>query len=81
MKPIIRPQKNLVQGFSFSIKLEPWESVVKNPPFNARDSDWIPSWGIKIPHALEQLSPSATTRELQLRYGTDELRETLWGRN
>ena len=53
--------------------------VVKNPPGNARDTDSLPGWGIKIPHAVGQLSPcaqlerlSATTkiRVLQLRMNT-----------
>ena len=30
--------------------------AVKNPPCNAGDSDWIPGWGTKIPHAGKQLS-------------------------
>ena len=53
--------------------------VVKNPPGNAGDTGSLPGWGIKIPHAVGQLSPcaqlerlSATTkiRVLQLRMNT-----------
>ena len=33
----------------------PGGPMVKNPPCNARDAGWIPGWGIKIPHASEQL--------------------------
>ena len=35
----------------------PGGPVVKNPPYNAEDMGLIPSWGTKIPHATEQLSP------------------------
>ena len=37
--------------------------MVKNPPCNAGNLGLIPGWGTKIPHAVDQLSPSATTRE------------------
>ena len=37
--------------------------TVKNPPSNAGDTGSIPGPGTKIPHALEQLNLSATTRE------------------
>ena len=37
---------------------------VKNPPYNAGDSGLIPGQGTKIPHAVGQLSPCATTTEL-----------------
>ena len=35
----------------------PGDPVVKNPPSNIRDAGSIPGpgWGVKIPHALEQL--------------------------
>ena len=36
----------------------PGGSMVKNPPYNAGDSDMIPGRGTKIPHATEQLSQS-----------------------
>ena len=39
----------------------PGGSVVKNPPANAGDTGSSP--GQKIPHAVEQLSPCATTTE------------------
>ena len=35
--------------------------VVKNLPSNAEDAGSIPGPGDKIPHALGQLSPQATT--------------------
>ena len=37
--------------------------MVKNPPSNAGDADSIPGRGTKIPHAVGQLSPCATTTE------------------
>ena len=37
--------------------------VVKNPPYNAGDTGSIPGQGTKIPHAVGQLSPRATTTE------------------
>ena len=40
----------------------PGSAVVKNPPANAGDTRSIP-WSGKIPHAVEQLSPCATTTE------------------
>ena len=42
----------------------PGGPVVKNPPSNAGDVGSIPGRGTKIPHALGQLSPHATTTEL-----------------
>ena len=41
----------------------PGSSVVKNPPSNAGDVCLIPGRGTKIPHAVGQLSPRATTTE------------------
>ena len=38
--------------------------VVKNLPCNAENTSSIPGRGTKIPHAVEQLSPHATTIEL-----------------
>ena len=37
--------------------------MVKSPPSNAGDTGSIPGRGTKIPHAVGQLSPSATTAE------------------
>ena len=37
--------------------------MVKNPPPNVEDVGLIPDQGTKIPHAVEQLSPHAATRE------------------
>ena len=37
--------------------------VVKNPPYNAREAGLILGWGTKIPHAVEKLSPQATTKD------------------
>ena len=41
----------------------PGGPVVKNPPSNVGDMGSIPGQGAKIPHAMGQLSPHATTRE------------------
>ena len=49
---------------------------VKNPPSNAEDSGLIPGQGTKIPHAMEQLSPRATTEEAACCSG--RLRMTQW---
>ena len=35
--------------------------MIKNLPLNVRDVDSIPSWGTKIPRAVEQLSPHTVT--------------------
>ena len=40
----------------------PGGTVVKNPPANAGGRGFEP-WSGKIPHAVEQLSPCATTTE------------------
>ena len=37
--------------------------MVKNLPCNAGDTGLIPGWGTKVPHAEEQLIPSATVTE------------------
>ena len=37
--------------------------MVKNPPCRAGGVDLIPDQGTKIPYAVGQLSPRATTRE------------------
>ena len=41
--------------------------VVKNPPSNAGDTGSIPGLGTKTPHAMGQLSPSATTSASELK--------------
>ena len=41
----------------------PGGPVVKNPPSNEGDLSSIPGQETKIPHAMEQPSPSAATRE------------------
>ena len=41
----------------------PGGPVVKNLPYNAGHVGSIPGQGTKIPHAVRQLSPRATTRE------------------
>ena len=37
--------------------------VVKNPPCNAGDVGSVPGQGTKIPHAVKEPSPQATTPE------------------
>ena len=39
--------------------------MVKNPPSSAGDAGSIPGQGIKIPRVVGQLSPCATTTELE----------------
>ena len=41
----------------------PGGPMVKNPPSSAEDSGSIPDWGTKIPYAMGQFSPCATTTE------------------
>ena len=60
-------------NFSVSLKLiqvkkkkdrgSPGGSVIKNQPSRAGDMGSIPGPGTKIPHAMGQLNPRATTRE------------------
>ena len=45
----------------------PGGSVVKNLLSNAGDVGLIPGQGARIPHATEQLSPCATTRQSMCR--------------
>ena len=45
------------------LKVFPGGLVVKNLPTNAGDTRSIPGQRTKIPHAMGQLSPQATTRE------------------
>ena len=42
----------------------PGGPVVKNLPSNAGNTSSIPDWGIKIPHAMGQLSPRAVSTEV-----------------
>ena len=42
--------------------------VDKNPPFKVGDMGLIPGQGTKIPHAVRQLSPHATTREKSMHH-------------
>ena len=37
----------------------PGDPLVKNLPSNARDPSLRPSWGIKVLHAVEQVSPKS----------------------
>ena len=41
----------------------PGGPVVKNPPCNAGDMGSIAGWEPKIPYAVKQLSPRATTTD------------------
>ena len=43
-----------------SIRDFPAVPVIKNPPSNSGEAGLIPGLGSKIPHDMEQLSPSAT---------------------
>ena len=60
--------KDCVHGLEDFILLKcsywdfPGGTVVKNPPANAGGHGFEP-WSRKIPHAVEQLSPSTTTTE------------------
>ena len=45
----------------------PGGAMVTNPSCNAGDMNSIPDWETKIPHALEQLRPRATTMEHVIR--------------
>ena len=47
-------------------RASPGGAVVKNLPANAGDAGSSPGQGTKIPHAMEQLSPCATTTEPEL---------------
>ena len=46
-----------------TLKDLPGSPVIKNLPSNAGGMVLIPGWGTKIPHPLEQLNPSTTSRE------------------
>ena len=53
------------QILKFSSQDSPGSPVIKNPPVKAGDTGSIPGSG-KIPHAMKQLSPCATTTEAHL---------------
>ena len=47
--------------------------MIKNPPFNAWDSDLILGGGAKIPHAVGQLNLHNTARKKPAHYNGDPL--------
>ena len=57
-------------GVLKQLKLQMWDFpgglVVENPPSNAGDAGLISSQGTRIPRAMGQLSPCATTTEPML---------------
>lgn len=53
-----REAERLERGF-------PGGPVAKNPPHNAEDAGWIPSWETEVQRAAEQLRPCAETTEAQ----------------
>ena len=53
------------EALKTSLRDFPGGPVVKNPPYSAGDAGSIPGQGTKIPHAAGQLSPHATTTELE----------------
>ena len=59
--------RNGKAGEKMRSKMRCWEfpagPAVKNLPSDAGDEGSIPSWDAKIPHAVEQLCQSVTTRE------------------
>ena len=55
--------KTLSQTKKMRTRDFPGGPVVKNLPSNAGDKGSIPGQGTKIPHAMGQLSPCATTTE------------------
>ena len=60
----MKKKKNLLKKKKRYFRDFPGGPVAKNPPGNAGDTGWIPSQGIKIPHALGQLlNLSTTSRE------------------
>jgi len=75
-----RERQRLSLGWSGQYWKEVWKEIkmetslvvqwLKNPPYNARDSGLIPGQEIRIPHAAEQLSPSAQTTEAHVLWHT-----------
>ena len=61
----IQKEKRFRKTISFEIATGDFRGVpmVRNLPCNAGRQGWIPSWGIKIPGASEQLSMSTSTTE------------------
>ena len=47
--------------------------MIKNPPFNAWDSDLILGGGAKIPHAVGQLNLHNTARKTHSHHNGDPL--------
>ena len=54
---------NFLKYFYGETSLVAHGTMVKNPPANAEDTGSIPGPGTKIPHAVGQLSPCASTTE------------------
>ena len=64
MTPSVIPQRKYKPS-EVNSRDFPGGAVVKNPPANAGDTSSSPGPG-RFPHAVEQLSPCATTTELAL---------------
>ena len=62
-----KQDQNLRQWLGTSLVIQ----VLKNLPFNSVDVGSIPGQGTKIPHALGQLNPSATTTEKSASHNKD----------
>ena len=62
--PICYINNNVLNGIKLKDMMGfPGGSVVKNPPSHAGDMGLTPGQGTKIPHAMRQLSPRASTGE------------------
>ena len=57
------PKGGIVKATEQEARDFPGGPVVKNLPCNVGDAGSVSSWGSKIPQALEQQGPCATTRE------------------
>ena len=55
----------------------PGDLVVKNPTCHTEEVGSIPNQGTKIPHAMEQLSPRATTEPMQSRAHESQLEDPM----
>ena len=62
--PLITPQEEILGSLKGVTGDFPGGPVVKNPPSNAGGMGSIPGRGARFPHAVGQLSPSATATEL-----------------